>query len=242
MDLQAACRTYNILMAEAAQSRGGAAVRMTKRAPVSARVLLAPARRVRASLVLQPRLPAPGQARRGPLRRNPARDDRDRRLADPAPQRLQVFREAPLQYWATAASFRAFGVNEWAARLWPGLTGFLGVLLVFWAGNRLFAPPAGLSGARRDRRARALYAIVGHLLTLDMAPERVHGRAAVFAFAVAQGEATGSRPKALDARRLGGDGARRPHQGAGRRGPARRGGGRLRPAAARLEAARRGWS
>src|SRR5258707_2717956 len=98
----------------------------------------------------------------------------------------KYFEKPPLQYWATAASLAAFGTNEWAARLWPGLTGFLGVLLVFWAGNRLFAPPAGLLGAPVTASS-ALYAIVGHLLTLDMALSFFMS-GAVFAFAVAQRE------------------------------------------------------
>jgi 4-amino-4-deoxy-L-arabinose transferase-like glycosyltransferase len=58
---------------------------------------------------------------------------------------------------------------------------------VFWAGNRLFAPPAGLFGAAVTASC-ALYAIVGHLLTLDMGLS-VLMAAAVFAFAVAQREA-----------------------------------------------------
>jgi len=99
----------------------------------------------------------------------------------------KYFEKPPLQYWATAASLAAFGMNEWAARLWPGLTGFLGVVLVFWAGNRLFAPPAGLLGAA-VAGSSVLYVIVGHLLTLDMALSFFMS-AAVFSFAVAQGEA-----------------------------------------------------
>jgi len=99
----------------------------------------------------------------------------------------KYFEKPPLQYWATAASFSAFGPNEWAARLWPGLTGFLGVLLVFWAGSRLFGPPSGLLGAAVAASC-ALYVIVGHLLTLDMGLS-VFMAAAVFAFAVAQAEA-----------------------------------------------------
>ena len=98
----------------------------------------------------------------------------------------KYFEKPPLQYWATAASFTAFGMNEWTARLWTGLTGFLGVLLVFWAGNRLFAPPAGLLGAA-VAGSSFLYAVVGHLLTLDMALTFFMS-ASVFAFAVAQQE------------------------------------------------------
>lgn len=98
----------------------------------------------------------------------------------------KYFEKPPLQYWATAASLSAFGMNEWAARLWPGLTGFLGVLLVFWAGNRLFAPPAGLLGAA-VAASSFLYAVVGHLLTLDAALTFFMS-ASVLAFAFAQQE------------------------------------------------------
>ena len=98
----------------------------------------------------------------------------------------KYFEKPPLQYWATAAAFAAFGMNEWTARLWTGLTGFLGVLLVFWAGNRLFAPPAGLLSAA-VAGSSALYAVVGHILTLDMALTFFMS-ASVLAFAVAQRE------------------------------------------------------
>ena len=96
----------------------------------------------------------------------------------------KYFEKPALQYWMTAAAFTAFGQNEWAARLWPALTGFLGVLLVFWAGKRLFAPPAGLCGAAVAASC-ALYVVVGHMLTLDMALTFFMS-ASVFAFAVAQ--------------------------------------------------------
>jgi 4-amino-4-deoxy-L-arabinose transferase-like glycosyltransferase len=98
----------------------------------------------------------------------------------------KYFEKPPLQYWATAVSLAAFGMNEWAARLWPGLTGFLGVLLVFWAGNRLFAPPSGLLGAA-VAGSSFLYAVVGHILTLDMALTFFMS-ASVLAFAFAQRE------------------------------------------------------
>src|SRR3977135_3525782 len=96
----------------------------------------------------------------------------------------KYFEKPALQYWITAAAFAAFGQNEWAARLWPGVTGFLGVLLVFWAGNRLFGPPVGLYGAA-VAASSAIYASIGHLLTLDMGL-CVFMSGSVFAFAVAQ--------------------------------------------------------
>src|SRR3954451_8767302 len=49
---------------------------------------------------------------------------------------LKYFEKPPLQYWATAASFALFGEDEWTARLWTGLTGVLGGLLVVLAGKR----------------------------------------------------------------------------------------------------------
>jgi hypothetical protein len=99
----------------------------------------------------------------------------------------KYFEKPALQYWVTAVSFSVFGQNEWAARLWPGLTGFLGVLLVFWTGNRLFGPPAGLLGAAVTGSA-AIYVAIAHVLTLDMAVSFFMS-AAVFAFALAQRDA-----------------------------------------------------
>ena len=102
---------------------------------------------------------------------------------------FKYFEKPPLQYWATAAAFGAFGATEWAARLWPGLTGFLGILLVFWTGNRLFGPPAGLFGAAVTGSA-AIYVALGHMLTLDMALSFFMS-ASVFAVALAQRDSTG---------------------------------------------------
>ncbi|HEY6720265.1 MAG TPA: glycosyltransferase family 39 protein [Burkholderiales bacterium] len=102
---------------------------------------------------------------------------------------FKYFEKPALQYWATAAAFELFGQTEWAARLWPGLTGFLGVLLVFWAGNRLFGPPVGLYGAA-VAASSALYASIGHVLTLDMALSFFMS-ASVLALAVAQCDPAG---------------------------------------------------
>jgi len=102
---------------------------------------------------------------------------------------FKYFEKPPLQYWATAAAFSAFGTTEWAARLWPGLTGFLGVLLVFWTGNRLLGPPAGLVGAAVAGGA-AIYVAIGHMLTLDMALSFFMS-ASVFAVALAQRDSAG---------------------------------------------------
>jgi 4-amino-4-deoxy-L-arabinose transferase-like glycosyltransferase len=50
---------------------------------------------------------------------------------------LKYFEKPPFQYWVTAAAYRAFGIHEWTARLWPALAGFLGVLAIGYAGCTL---------------------------------------------------------------------------------------------------------
>src|SRR3954465_862145 len=80
---------------------------------------------------------------------------------------IKYFEKPALQYWATAAAFRAFGEREWAARLWTGLCGFWGVLLAFFAGRRLYGAAAGLlAGAVLG--SSLMYFVMGHLNTLDM--------------------------------------------------------------------------
>jgi 4-amino-4-deoxy-L-arabinose transferase-like glycosyltransferase len=80
--------------------------------------------------------------------------------------------------------FGAFGTTEWTARLWTGLTGFLGVLFVFLAGQRLFGPPVGLYAAA-VAASTVMYVTLGHMLTLDMGLA-FFASAAVLAIALAQ--------------------------------------------------------
>ena len=47
------------------------------------------------------------------------------------------FEKPPLLYWMMMASFRLFGISEWAARLGPALSGLLTVFAVFWVGSRV---------------------------------------------------------------------------------------------------------
>ena len=68
---------------------------------------------------------------------------------------LKYFEKPPLQYWLTGALFRAFGPDEWSARLVPALAGMVAVLAIGWAGARLGGPRLGwaagilLAGTRR---------------------------------------------------------------------------------------------
>jgi 4-amino-4-deoxy-L-arabinose transferase-like glycosyltransferase len=80
---------------------------------------------------------------------------------------IKYLEKPPLQYWATAAAFKAFGEREWAARLWTGVAGFCGVLIAFFAGRRLYGGTAGLlAGAVLG--TSLMYFVMGHLNTLDM--------------------------------------------------------------------------
>jgi 4-amino-4-deoxy-L-arabinose transferase-like glycosyltransferase len=80
---------------------------------------------------------------------------------------IKYFEKPPLQYWMTAAAYKAFGEHEWTARLWTALTGFAGVLMVGFAGARLFGRRAGFYSAI-VLASSVLYAAIGHINTLDM--------------------------------------------------------------------------
>lgn len=101
---------------------------------------------------------------------------------------FKYFEKPALQHWTTAAAFTAFGVNEWTARFWTALTGFLGVLLVYAAGNRAFGPPAGLFAAAA-LASSTLHVFVGHFLSLDMGVAFFMS-VAVLAFLMAQLDGT----------------------------------------------------
>jgi 4-amino-4-deoxy-L-arabinose transferase-like glycosyltransferase len=80
---------------------------------------------------------------------------------------IKYFEKPPLQYWATAAAYKVFGEHEWTARLWPALTGLLGVLLMYFVGTRLYGTTAGLYTAL-VLASSVLYSALAHILTLDM--------------------------------------------------------------------------
>ena len=80
---------------------------------------------------------------------------------------LKYFEKPPLQYWATATAYTLFGEHQWTSRLWPALTGFAGLLLVWFAGTRLFGREAG-QYATLILGSSLLYVVIGHINTLDM--------------------------------------------------------------------------
>lgn len=97
---------------------------------------------------------------------------------------IKYFEKPALQYWATATAFTAFGEHHWTARLWPALTGFLGVLATAFATARLFGPQAGLV-AGAVLAGSLLWNVIGHVNTLDMGVSFFLA-AAVFALCLGQ--------------------------------------------------------
>ncbi len=80
---------------------------------------------------------------------------------------IKYFEKPALQYWATATAYTLFGEHNWTARLWPALTGFLGIVLVYFTGMRLFGREAGLMAAL-VLGSSFLYVMLGHINILDM--------------------------------------------------------------------------
>ena len=80
---------------------------------------------------------------------------------------LKYFEKPAMQYWASAALFTAFGESEFVARLWPGLCGFLAVLMVWYTGRRLWGPTAGLYAGITTVSMVWMMGL-SHVVTVDM--------------------------------------------------------------------------
>ncbi|WP_301102510.1 phospholipid carrier-dependent glycosyltransferase [Propionivibrio sp.] len=78
---------------------------------------------------------------------------------------LLYFEKPALQYWMGALSFLVFGINEFAARFWPALTGILSVLAVGLTARRLW----GCGQFAALVMAGSVWGIANsHFLNLDM--------------------------------------------------------------------------
>jgi 4-amino-4-deoxy-L-arabinose transferase-like glycosyltransferase len=77
------------------------------------------------------------------------------------------FQKPPLLYWATAASIRVFGVNEWAARLPSALSALGIVLLTYWIGSLLFGKRTGVAAGLVLLSTLGFF-VAARLLTPDM--------------------------------------------------------------------------
>jgi 4-amino-4-deoxy-L-arabinose transferase-like glycosyltransferase len=80
---------------------------------------------------------------------------------------IKYFEKPPLQTWMNALTFEAFGFGEWQARLWTGLSGFIGVLLVAYTGRRMFNQRVGFY-AGTVLATSFLWSAASHFNTLDM--------------------------------------------------------------------------
>jgi 4-amino-4-deoxy-L-arabinose transferase-like glycosyltransferase len=103
---------------------------------------------------------------------------------------LPYVEKPPLQYWATAAAYAAFGVSAWVSRLWNLLLGIAGVVVVYLTGRRLWNARAG-EFAALILMSMPLYALVGQLNLLDMGIT-FFLTGALCTFLLAQREAAGS--------------------------------------------------
>jgi 4-amino-4-deoxy-L-arabinose transferase-like glycosyltransferase len=112
---------------------------------------------------------------------------------------IKYFEKPALQYWATATAFTLFGEHHWTARLWPALTGFLGVLATASATARLFGLQAGLI-AGAVLAGSVLWNVIGHVNTLDMGVSFFLA-AAVFALCLGQRDEANLRESSAESRR-----------------------------------------
>ena len=80
---------------------------------------------------------------------------------------VRYFEKPPLLYWATALSFRLFGLSEWSARLPNALAALLTVLLLYAGVARWFTPEAALLSAIMLISSFGFFTMA-RILTIDM--------------------------------------------------------------------------
>jgi 4-amino-4-deoxy-L-arabinose transferase-like glycosyltransferase len=72
-----------------------------------------------------------------------------------------------LFYWLQVSAFKLFGLNEWAARLWPALLGLLGCVFTYIAARNLYDRRSGLLAAI-ILATSPLYFCMSHYANLDI--------------------------------------------------------------------------
>ena len=104
---------------------------------------------------------------------------------------VKYFEKPPLLYWLSAITFKAFGVNQFTARIWNGLFAVLGVLMTYVAARSLHGRTAGIWSAV-VLATTLLYYSLTHIVLLDMAVA-VEMAGALFAFMLAVREPAGRK-------------------------------------------------
>jgi 4-amino-4-deoxy-L-arabinose transferase-like glycosyltransferase len=80
---------------------------------------------------------------------------------------VKYFEKPPLVYWLTAASFSAFGIHEWTARIWPALFALVGIGMAYVLGRTMFDAWTG-NAAGALLAAAPLYFGLSQIVVLDM--------------------------------------------------------------------------
>jgi 4-amino-4-deoxy-L-arabinose transferase-like glycosyltransferase len=80
---------------------------------------------------------------------------------------LAYIEKPPLQYWATALSYRLLGASAFSARLYCALTALACILLLWLAARRLWTEETAWRAAA-VLSAMLIFVALGQLLTLDM--------------------------------------------------------------------------
>jgi 4-amino-4-deoxy-L-arabinose transferase-like glycosyltransferase len=80
---------------------------------------------------------------------------------------LDYIEKPPLQYWATAIAYSAFGINEFSARLYTALSALAAIASMGFVAARLWGKDAGWRAAA-ILAGMLMFVILGQLLTLDM--------------------------------------------------------------------------
>jgi 4-amino-4-deoxy-L-arabinose transferase-like glycosyltransferase len=106
---------------------------------------------------------------------------------------LKYFEKPPLQYWATAVSFKLFGVSDITSRFYVGLCGLLTILLVGYTARRLWSGEHGLA-AMMALASSPYFMALGGIVTLDMGLT-LWTTVAFCAFLIAEGAARDPRER-----------------------------------------------
>jgi 4-amino-4-deoxy-L-arabinose transferase-like glycosyltransferase len=80
---------------------------------------------------------------------------------------LDYIEKPPLQFWATAATYRLLGVSEFSARLYTALTALATIALIGFLAARLWGGGAGWRAAA-VLAGMFMFVVLGQLMTLDM--------------------------------------------------------------------------
>ncbi len=80
---------------------------------------------------------------------------------------IKYFEKPPLQYWATAAAFEAFGYNEYAARLYVWLAAIGALAIAVYTALRLWGVETA-AGTALALAASPYFLALGGIVTLDM--------------------------------------------------------------------------